>query len=427
MSQINKVCIVKSKRIPFMKSGTRYAGLSNNQLMSAALKTLVREMKLDGQELGEVVLGAVNKHAYQFSLARECVMDSGLSPHTPATDIQKACATSLEAAVMLANKIALGQIECGIAGGVDTNSDVPIEFKKKFSDRLLALSNAKTIGQKLSALKGFSPMELLPQLPAIKEPRTGKSMGESCEDMAKTWGISREDQDELAYQSHQNATKAYKEGFYDDLILEFKGAKRDGTLRADISKEKMASLKPAFDKESGNGTLTAANSTALTDGAACVFLCSEEYAKANGLTPLAYLTFAQSYAVNYIDDEGLLMAPAYAVPKMLNKAGLQLQDFDFYEIHEAFAAQVLCTLKAWEDESFCKEKLGLDKALGTIDRNKMNVKGGSIAMGHPFAATGARILGSLSKMLNESKTAKRGLISICTAGGMGVTAIVEKA
>lgn len=425
MSQINKVCIVAGKRIPFMKSGTNYSKLSNNELMVPALKTLVRELGLEGKEIGEVVLGAVNKHAYQFSLARECVMDSGLSPHTPATDIQKACGTSLEAAVMVANKITLGQIDCGIAGGVDTNSDVPIEFKKKFSDRLVELSNARNLKQRLAAFKGFNPTELMPKLPAIKEPRTGKSMGESCEDMAKTWNISREDQDELAFQSHQKAVEAYKEGFYDDLVMEFKGKKRDGLLRADISLEKMATLKPAFDKSSGQGTLTAANSTALTDGAACVFLCSEDYAKEHNLKPLAYLTYAQSYGVNYIDHEGLLMAPAYAVPKMLKKAGMSLQDFDFYEIHEAFAAQVLCTLEAWKSERFCKENLGLDKALGEIDRSKLNVKGGSLAMGHPFAATGARILGSLSKILNEKGSGK-GLISICTAGGMGVTAIVEK-
>ncbi|MBC77157.1 MAG: acetyl-CoA C-acyltransferase [Halobacteriovoraceae bacterium] len=425
MSEIKKVCIVASKRIPFMKSGTRYARLSNNQLMVPALKTLVRDLGLEGKEVGEVVLGAVNKHAYQFSLARECVMDSGLSPHTPATDIQKACGTSLEAAVMIANKIALGQIDCGIAGGVDTNSDVPIEFKKSFSDRLVALSNAKTLPQKLATLKGFSPMELLPKLPAIKEPRTGKSMGESCEDMAKRWNISREEQDKLALKSHQNAVEAYKDGFYDDLVVEFKGAKRDGTVRSDGSMEKLSKLRPAFDKESDKGTLTAANSTALTDGAACVFLCSEEYAKENGHEVLAYLSHAQSFGVNYIDDEGLLMAPAYAVPKMLKKAGLSLQDFDYYEIHEAFAAQVLCTLEAWKSEEFCKEKLGLDHALGEIDMDKLNIKGGSLAMGHPFAATGARIVGSLSKILSEAEKG-RGLISICTAGGMGVTAIIEK-
>lgn len=393
--------------------------------MVAPLKTLVRELGLDGKEVGEVALGAVNKHAYQFGLARECVMDSGLSPHTPATDIQKACGTSLEATVMIANKIALGQIDCGIAGGVDTNSDVPIEFKKKFSDRLLALSNARTLGQRLATLKGFSPTELLPKLPAIKEPRTGKSMGESCEDMAKEWNISREAQDQLAFDSHQKATQAYMDGFYDDLIVEYKGKKRDGITRSDISLEKISKLKPAFDKTSGKGTLTAANSTPLTDGASCLFLCSEEYAKENNLTPMAYITYAQSYAVNYVEDEGLLMAPAYAVPKMLEKAGITLQDFDFYEIHEAFAAQVLCTLEAWKSEEFCKNKLGLDKALGEIDFSKLNVKGGSLALGHPFAATGARIVGSLSKMLNE-KGSGRGLISICTAGGMGVAAIIEK-
>jgi acetyl-CoA C-acetyltransferase len=423
--QARKVCIVKSKRIPFMRSGTKYTGLSNKDLMVPALKALVAELKLEGKELGEVAIGAVNKHSYDFSLARECVMDSGLSPHTPATDLQKACGTSLEAAIMIGNKIALGQIECGIAGGSDTNSDVPIEFKKKFSDRLVALNNARTFGQRVAAFKGFSPMELVPKLPAIKEPRTGKSMGESCEDMAKEWNISRENQDQLAFESQNKAVNAYESGYYNDILVPFKGQEKDGLVRPGTTLEKLSSLKPAFDKKSGKGTLTAGNSTALTDGAACVFLCSEGYAKEHGLEVLAYLTYAQSAAVDYVNDEGLLMAPAYAVPKLLKQAGITLQDFDFYEIHEAFAAQVLCTLEAWKSEEFCKNKLGLEKALGEIDFTKLNVKGGSLALGHPFAATGARIIGGLAKLLNE-KGSGRGLISICTAGGMGVTAIIEK-
>ena len=325
---------------------------------------------------------------------------------------------------MLGNKIALGQIDSAIAGGVDTNSDVPIEFKKKFSDRLLKLAAARSMGEKLKALSGFSPKELMPKLPAIKEGRTGLSMGESCEEMAKSWNISREAQDQLAFESQAKAAKAYSEGWYDDLVVEFQGKVKDGILR-ETKLEKLASLKPAFDKTSGKGTLTAANSTALTDGASCVFLCSEEYAKDNNLEVMAYLTYAQSAAVNYVGDEGLLMAPAYAVPKLLKQAGLTLQDFDFYEIHEAFAAQVLCTLEAWKSEEFCKEKLGLEQALGEIDFKKLNVKGGSLALGHPFAATGARIVTGLAKLLNEKGSGK-GLISICTAGGMGVTAIIER-
>lgn len=424
MSDVKRVCIIAGKRIPFMRSNTSYTGLSNRELMNPAMRALVKELHLEGKEIGEVAMGAVNKHAYDFALARECVMDSGLSPHTPATDLQKACGTSLEATILVANKIALGQIDCGIAGGSDTNSDVPIEFKKKFSDRLLALSNARTMGQRLKTLKGFSPKELMPKIPAVKEPRTGKSMGESCEEMAKNWNITRQAQDELAFNSQTNAAKAYEAGFYEDLVVEFKGKKVDGILRP-ANLDKLAKLKPAFDKSSGKGTLTAANSTALTDGASCVFLCSEEYAKENNLTPLAFFTFAQSAAVNYIEDEGLLMAPAYAVPKLIKQAGISLQDFDFYEIHEAFAAQVLCTLEAWKSEDFCKSKLGLDSALGEIDMSKLNVNGGSLAVGHPFAATGARIVTGLAKMINE-KGSGRGLISICTAGGMGVTAIIEK-
>ena len=399
-------------------------GIPLKDLMKPAMDALVSELNLEGKEVGEVVLGAVNKHAYDFALAREVVMNSSLSPKTPGTDIQKACGTSLEAAVIIANKISQGQIDCGIAGGIDTNSDVPIEFKKSFSDRLLKLAAAKSLPNKLMALKGFNPKELLPKLPAIKEPRTGKSMGESCEDMAKTWDISRERQDQLAFISQQNAAKAYLDGWHEDLVVEFKGAKKDGTIR-ETSLEKLASLKPAFDKKSGKGTLTAGNSSPLTDGASCVFLCSEEYAKEHNLEVMAYLTFAQSAAVNYIDDEGLLMAPAYAVPKLLKQAGVTLQDFDFYEIHEAFAAQVLCTLDAWKSEEFCKSKLGLDAPLGEIDMTKLNIKGGSLALGHPFAATGSRIIAGLAKLLHE-KGSGRGLISICTAGGMGVTAIIEK-
>ncbi len=407
-----------------MKSSTSYMGLSLRELIKPAMDELVKDLNLEGKELGEVAMGAVNKHAYDFALAREIVMDSKLSPTTPATDVQKACGTSLETTILIANKIALGQIDCGIAGGADTNSDIPVEFKKSFSDRLLKLAAAKDIGGRLKALAGFSPKELMPKLPAIKEGRTGKSMGESCEDMAKTWSISREDQDQLAFESQKNAARAYKEGWYDDLVVEFKGKKQDGILR-ETSLDKLAKLKPAFDKTSGKGTITAANATALTDGASCVFLCSEEYAQENNLTPLAYLSFAQSAAVNYVDEEGLLMAPAYAVPKMLKKSGYKLQDFDFYEIHEAFAAQVLCTLEAWKSEDFCQKKLGLDSALGEIDRSKLNVKGGSLALGHPFAATGGRIVTSLAKLLHEKGSGK-GLISICTAGGMGVTAILEK-
>ena len=424
MSEAKKVCIVAGKRIPFMRSSTKYMGKSLRELMKPCLSELISELKLEDKELGECAFGAVNKHAYDFALAREIVMDSKLSPKTPAVDVQMACGTSLEAAIILANKISLGQIDCGIAGGVDTNSDVPIEFKKSFSDRLLKIAAAKSLGDRLKALKGFNPKELLPKLPAIKEGRTGLSMGESCEIMAKEWDISRVAQDQLAYRSQKNAAKAYLEGFYDNQVVEFMGAKKDGILR-ETSLEKLATLRPAFDKTSGNGTLTAGNSSSLTDGASCVFLCSEEYAKENNLHPLAFLSFSETAAVNYVEDEGLLMAPAYAVPRMLKRAEMSLQDFDFYEIHEAFAAQVLCTLEAWKSEKFCKEKLGLNYMLGEIDVSKLNVKGSSLALGHPFAATGSRILTTMAHLLNE-KGSGRGLISICTAGGMGVTAIIEK-
>lgn len=424
MSNVRKVCIIDGARIPFCKSGTAYMGMSNKELMSTALKGLVLKLNLEGKEVGEVSLGAVSKHAEDFALARECVIEAGLSFSTPAFDIQKACGTSLEAAILIGNKIALGQIECGIAGGVDTNSDIPVEFKKKFSDRLLKLNNARSFGQRLSAFKGFSPKELFPKLPAVKEARTGLSMGQSCEQMAQQWEIKRIDQDQLAFNSHQNAEKAYSEGFYNDLVVPCAGIEKDNIVRSNTTLEKLASLRTCFDK-SEKATMTAANSTPLSDGASCTFLCSEEYAKENNLEVMAYLSYSQSAAVNYIDEEGLLMAPAYAVPKLLKQANLTLQDFDVYEIHEAFAAQVLCTLKSWESDEFCKSKLGLDSALGAIDRNKLNLKGGSLALGHPFAATGTRILTGLAKQLKENGGGK-GLISICTAGGMGVTAIVER-
>jgi acetyl-CoA C-acetyltransferase len=425
MREVRKVCIIDGSRIPFTRSGTHYKKLTNRDLMTTALKGLVQKLNLSGQELGEVALGAVNKHSYDFALARECVMDSGLSPHTPAIDLQKACGTSLEAALIIGNKIAMGQIECGIAGGVDTNSDVPMEFKKDFSDILVSLNNARTLGARLKAIAGIRPGHFIPNIPAIKEPRTGLSMGQSCELMAQEWKIPREDQDQLAVESHTKAHAAYEEGFYNDLIVECAGLTKDTILRPETTLERLGKLRPAFER-SEKGTLTAGNSTAMTDGAACVFLCSEDYAKEQGYEVLAYLTYGQSAAVDYVNNEGLLMAPAYAVPKLLKQAGgIALQDFDFYEIHEAFAAQVLCTLKAWEDADFCKNKLGLEAPLGSIDRSKLNVKGGSLATGHPFAATGARIVTGLARILNQ-KGSGRGLISICTAGGMGVTAIIEK-
>jgi acetyl-CoA C-acetyltransferase len=419
-----KVCIVSGKRIPFCRSGSNYMGVGNKQLMTTALSALVDSLGLKGQKVGEVVLGAVSKHAVDFSLARECTIDSGLSMSTPATDLQKACGTSLEASIIVANKIALGQIECGIAGGVDTNSDIPVEFKKSFSDLMSELNYSKTLGQKLKSLTKIRLGDFVPVFPAVREPRTGLSMGESCEEMAKTWNITRQAQDELALASHQKAAKAYDEGFFKDMVVPYKGLKRDGILRAETTMDKMAKLKPCFDR-SDKGTLTAANSTSLSDGASCVFLCSEDYAREHNLEVKAYLTYAQSAAVDYVKEEGLLMAPAYAVSEMLNKHNLTFENFDFVEIHEAFAAQVLCTLEAWKSEKFCKEKLGRDKALGEIDPAKINVKGSSLALGHPFAATGSRIVMTLAEILNQ-KGSGRGLISICTAGGMGVTAILEK-
>lgn len=427
MAQIRKVAILGGARIPFARSNTAYATQSNQAMLTATLKAVVDKYQLHGERLGEVAAGAVLKHSRDFNLTRECVLSSGLAPETSAFDVQQACGTGLEAAIAIGNKIALGQIESGIAGGVDTTSDAPIAVNDKLRKILLEANRAKTTGQKLAALAKFRPSMLAPAIPTNGEPRTRMSMGQHCELMAQEWKIAREDQDQLAFESHQKAANAYAAGFHSDLIAPFAGLERDNNLRENLTLEKLASLGLAFDKKSGKGTLSAGNSTPLTDGASAVLLGSEAWAKAHGLKVQAYLTHCETAAVDFAGPkkEGLLMAPAYAVPRMLARAGISLQDFDFYEIHEAFAAQVLCTLKAWESPSFCKDRLGLDKPLGSIDRNKMNVRGGSLALGHPFGATGGRILATAAKILDEAGGG-RCLISICAAGGLGVTAIVEK-
>jgi acetyl-CoA C-acetyltransferase len=427
---VRKVAIIGGNRIPFAPANKAYARASNRDMLTATLNGLVERYQLQGERIGEVVAGAVAKHAHDVALTRESVLDTELSAATPCYDIQQACGTGLEAAILVANKIALGQIDSGIAGGSDSVSDAPIGANEGLRKLLLELNGAKTTKERLRIALKLRPSHVIPNITKMVETRTGLSMGEHCEVMAKEWGILQQDQDMLALASHQNLAKAYNDGFMEDLISPFLDVERDLNLRANSTLEKMASLGPVFDK-SASGTLTAANSTPLTDGASCVLLASEEWAKERDLPIRAYLTFAETSAVDYYGKEpgnhieGLLMAPAYAVPRMLEKAGITLQDFDFYEIHEAFAAQVLCTLKAWEDPTFCKQHLGLSKALGKIDRSKLNVRGSSLAAGHPFAATGGRIVSSLAKLLEENNGG-RGLISICAAGGMGVTAILER-
>ncbi len=425
MSQtVRRVAIIGGNRIPFARSNGAYFTASNTDMLTAALNGLIERYNLKGQRLGEVVAGAVLKHSRDFNMTRECVLSTALAPETPAYDIQQACGTGLQAAFLVANKIALGQIEVGIAGGVDTTSDAPIAFGDGLRKALLELNIAKTAKARLKALLKINVKDLL-DAPKNGEPRTGLAMGDHAAITALEWAITREAQDELAASSHQKMAKAYEEGFFNDLITPFLGVERDNNLRPDSSVEKLAKLKPVFGKGE-NATMTAGNSTPLTDGASAVLLASEEWAKANGHDVLAYLTFSETAAVDFVGKkEGLLMAPAYAVPRMLERAGLTLQDFDFYEIHEAFASQVLSTLKAWEDPKFCKERLGLDAPLGSIDRSKLNVKGSSLAAGHPFAATGGRIIATAAKLLNE-KGSGRVLVSICAAGGQGVVAIIEK-
>ena len=432
MKTFQRVAILGGSRIPFARQYTQYADLGNTEMLTAALKGVVDKFGLAGQRLGEVAAGAVLKHSRDANISREAALDSGLSPNTPAYDVQQACATSLQTAVAVGNKIALGQIEVGIAAGVDSSSDAPVALNEDLRHLLLKYKRSKTNGEKFALLTELRPEMLIPNIPNINERRTGLSMGEHTELMVKRWKISREAQDELALASHLNGAKAYAEGFYDDLITPFNGLSRDNNLRADTSAEKLAKLAPAFDKTSGFGTLTAGNSTPLTDGAAAVLLSSEAWAAAHGHTPQAWLVDAEAAAVDFYSGaqpEGLLMAPAHAVPRLLARNGLTLQDFDFYEIHEAFAGQVLCTLAAWESEEYCQTTLGLPAALGSIDRSKLNVKGGSVGLGHPFAATGARIIATAAKNLAQYRAATgksgRTLISMCTAGGLGVTAIIE--
>jgi len=420
-----RVAIIGGVRIPFARGGGAYAQVGNQEMLTAALRGVVDRYGLQRQRIDEVAAGAVMKHSSQWNLTRESVLGSGLAAETPGLDLQRACGTGLEGAILLGNKIALGQIECAIAGGVDTVSDPPVVFPRLFQQLLLKSYRGRSASARIGPWLGLRSKHLRPVLPGIAEPRTGLSMGESTELMVKTWGITRAEQDQLAWESHQKASAAYTGGFYQDLVREYLGLTRDDNIRDDSTLEKLAKLKPVFDS-SGAGSLTAGNSTPMTDGASAVLLSSETWARQRNLPVLAFLAYGKVAAVDYVDKkEGLLMAPAYAVPRMLDDAKLTLQDFDFYEIHEAFAGQVLCTLKAWSDASYCRDKLGVSDALGTIDRAKLNVKGGSLAIGHPFAATGTRIVATLAKILDENK-ARRGLISICTAGGMGVTAILER-
>jgi acetyl-CoA C-acetyltransferase len=418
-----RAVVLGGNRIPFARSDSAYAKATNQDMLTAALDGLVERFDLAGERLGEVVAGAVLKHSRDFNLTRECVLGSRLAPETPAYDIQQACGTGLEAAILVAGKIAMGQIEAGVAGGVDTTSDAPLALNEDLRSILLDANRERSTGGRLKQLLRVRPQHLAPAIPRNEEPRTGLSMGEHQARTAAEWGITRVAQDELAMRSHVNLAAAYERGFQDDLVSPYLGLERDQNLRPDSSMEKLAQLKPVFGGP--EGTMTAGNSTPLSDGAAVALLSSEEWAAARRLTPLATFVDAETAAVDYVSGrEGLLMAPAYAVPRLLARNGLALQDFDLYEIHEAFASQVLSTLAAWEDPVFCTQRLGLREPLGAIDRAKLNVNGGSLAAGHPFAATGGRIVAGLAKALHE-RGGGRGLISVCAAGGQGIVAILE--
>jgi acetyl-CoA C-acetyltransferase len=424
---MRRVAILGGARIPFARANGAYAEASNQDMLTAALRALVDKFFLKNERIGEVAAGAVIKHSRDWNLARESALGAGIHPETPAYDLQRACGTSLSAAAQLANRIALGEIDSAIAGGADSTSDIPLGYGRKLQQLVLRSYRGRSFGQRMAPWLGLRPGHLKPSTPRTGEPRTGLSMGEHCEEMAKEWKVGRREQDELALASHRNAAAAWKEGFFGDLIFPFMGNSKDNNVRGDTTLEKLGALKTAFDR-SPAGTLTAGNSSPLTDGAASVLLASEEWARAHGFQPQCFITFTETAAVDFVGmagpKEGMLLAPAYAVPRMLDRARMKLQDFDFYEIHEAFAAQVLCTLKAWESEEWCRRRLGRP-ALGSIERSKLNLKGSSVAIGHPFAATGARIIATLAKQL-ATRGAGRGLISICAAGGMGVTAILER-
>jgi len=422
-----RAAVLGGNRTPFARQFGAYAEAANQDMLTAAIEGLVARHGLAGERLGEVVAGAVIKHSRDFNLTREAVLGSSLSPTTPAYDITQACGTGLEAAILVANKIALGQIESGIAGGADSASDAPVVVTESLRRKLLRLNRAKTSADRVKAALAFRPTDVGVSVPANTEPRTGLSMGDHMALTAAQWGVTREDQDELALASHVNLAAAYERGFFDDLLTPYLGLTVDQNLRPGSTLEKLGSLKPVFGKGEG-ATMTAGNSTPLTDGASAVLLGSQEWADAHGLKPLAWFVDGETAAVDYVGgDEGLLMAPSYAVPRLLARQGLRLQDFDFYEIHEAFAATVLSTLAAWEDDDFCRDRLGLHAPLGAIDRSRLNVAGSSLAAGHPFAATGGRIVATLAKLLHEKGSGSRGLISICAAGGQGVVAILEAA
>jgi acetyl-CoA C-acetyltransferase len=423
-----RVAVLGGIRIPFARANGAYMEAGNQDMLTAAMTALVERFELRKQKLGEIAAGAVIKHSRDWNLARECALGSGLDPTTPAYDLQRACGTSLSAVAQLANRIAAGEIDSGIAGGADSASDIPLSYSPGLQRAVLGLARNKSWTGKAASIGHLRPRDLAPKAPGIAEPRTGLSMGQHCEEMAKEWSIGRREQDELALASHKNAAAAWQAGFFHDLVIEFSGLKTDNNVRGDTTLEKLASLKTAFDPGPA-GTLTAGNSSPLTDGAACVLLSSEDWARARGLAVQCFISHTETAAVDFVGmsgpKEGMLMAPAYAVPRMLDRAGLTLQDFDIYEIHEAFAAQVLCTLKAWESEEYCRNRLKRSGPLGAIPRQKINPKGSSVALGHPFAATGARIVATLAKQLGV-RGSGRGLISICAAGGMGVTAILER-
>ncbi|MDC0709434.1 acetyl-CoA C-acyltransferase FadI [Stigmatella sp. ncwal1] len=423
-----RVAIVRGLRTPFVKAGSVFSGLTALDLGKAVVQELVQRADIDPNEINQVVFGQVIPTLTAPSIAREVVIAAGLPRKIEAFTVARACATSIQSMTTAANAIAVGEAEVIIAGGTESMSDAPIFTSRPLAHALVASSKAKSLPEKLKPFQKLHGKDLLPVPPAIAEYSTGMTMGESAEKMAKENGISREEQDRIAYASHQNAARAWQEGRFDSEVMHVvippryeDVAAKDNIVRGDTSLEALGQLKPVFDRK--YGSITAGNASPLTDGAAALLLMSEEKARALGYEPIGYLR-SHAYAATDPGDQ-LLQGPAYAVPVALKRAGMTLADIDLVEMHEAFAAQVASNIQALASPAFAK-KAGWSGPVGEVDRERVNVNGGSIALGHPFGATGARIV---TQALHELKRRNKNtvLCTVCAAGGLGAAVILERA
>ncbi|MEM9188659.1 MAG: acetyl-CoA C-acyltransferase FadI [Myxococcota bacterium] len=422
-----RVAVVAGLRTPFAKQGTAYKDVSALDLGKLAVTELLQRTGVEPSEIGQVVYGQVVPSLSGPNIAREIVLGTGMPQDIEAYSVSRACATSYQSTVNVAESILAGSVDCGIAGGSDSASDVPIAVSKKLADALVTASKARTLPDRLRAFKNLKPKDLIPVPPALKEMSTGLTMGESAEKMAKENGISRADQDAYAHRSHTRTAKAWNDGRFADEVMtvyvppKYKGSiGEDNLVRKDSTLEGYEKLRPVFDRK--HGSVTAGNSSPLTDGASALLLMREDKAKALGFDVLGFI---RSYSFAALDPRGqLLMGPSYATPIALDRAGIELSDIDLVDMHEAFAAQILSNTQAFESDAFAREKLGRKKRIGEIDWDKFNVNGGSIAIGHPFAATGAR---QITQTLHELKRrgGGLGLVTACAAGGLGAAMVLE--